>query len=335
MKILKWLLFILLILAAFVLIVPLFLPSTVRVSAGTEIALSPEQVFHNVASYTDRTAWDPWLQTDPEAEVDIVSKPGYIGSEYTWNGRKIKTGRMVVDSVVYGRYIASGIYFGKDPNPARVEWNLENTGAGTGVTWQFTAGTSWPLERLMMNLFKGPMKQDLEKGLSGLKKYLEEHPPQLSSLGEIQTGTIGPMYAMVIGASGTMDQFGEQMSRLFPKLAAEVERQGLQMSGVPFSHYLSYNRETGVSRYLCGIPVASPGKNSGEFRARAYPEIKVLKAIHTGPYEGFIDSYGTLMDYIAENEIPVTMEAFEFYLTDPLQDPVQTRWKTLLAMPLK
>ena len=191
------------------------------------------------------------------------------------------------------------------------------------------------MERLMMNLFRGSLRKDFERGLAGLKRYLEENPPRLSSLGEIQTGTIGPMYAMVVGASGTMEQFGEQMSQLFPMLAAEVERQGLQMSGVPFCHYLSYDQGTGISRYLCGIPVAAPGRNSGEFKARNYPGIKVVKAVHTGPYEGFIDSYGILMDYITDNEIPVTMEAYEFYLSDPMEDPIQTRWKTLIAMPLK
>jgi ABC-type glycerol-3-phosphate transport system permease component len=162
MKILKWLLYIVLVLAALVLIVPLFLPSTVQVSAEKEVAVSPEQAFHNLASYSDRNAWDPWLVDEPDAEFTIRSEPGYAGSEYTWNGKKIKTGRI-----------------------------------------------------------------------------------------------------------------------------------------------------------------------------RSYPEILVLQAVHKGPYEDLADSYHILMDYIDSNRTDVTMEAFEFYLTDPDTKPMVTQRQTLIAMPLQ
>ena len=335
MKILKWLLYIVLVLAALVLIVPLFLPSTVQVSAEQDVEVSPEQAFHNLASYTDRNAWDPWLEAEPEAEFAIRSEPGYAGSEFTWDGKKIKSGRIVVDSVVFGKTIASLIYFGKVTSPDRVEWDLEKTETGTHLRWIFTAKAAYPVERLMYSLFKGGLQKDLQKGLDNLKTYLEENPPSLSSLGKIEQGKVGPMYALVTGASGTMDQFGEQMSELFPKLAAEVGKQGLEISGPPFCDYLSYDEKTGIARYLCGIPVATPGKNAGDVRVRSYREIPVIQAVHTGPYEDLADSYNALMEYIDSNGIEVTMEAFEFYLTDPATEPMVTQWQTLIAMPLK
>ncbi len=335
MKILKWLLYIVLILVALVLIVPLFLPATVGVSSQVEVAVSPAQVFHNAASYTDRNLWDPWLEADPEAAYTLTPQPGYVGSEYTWNGEMINTGKIVVDSVVFGEYIASDIYFGDDPEPGRVEWDLEKSDGGTLINWKFSSPTKYPVERLMMNVFKGRMKKEFDKGLGNLKKYLEENPPVLSSLGEISEGTIAPMYTMVAHASGTMDQFGEQMAELFPKLAAEVEAQGLRMAGAPFSHYLSWDEETGITEYLCGIPVATKGKDGEGIKAKTYREIPVIQAIHTGPYEDFMHSYTKLMEYIEENGIEVTMEAFEFYLTDPMSEPIVTKWQTLIAMPLK
>lgn len=51
-------------LAALVLVIPLFLPPTVKVTTSKEITLSPAQVFYIVASYTDRNKWDPWLEAD-------------------------------------------------------------------------------------------------------------------------------------------------------------------------------------------------------------------------------------------------------------------------------
>jgi AraC family transcriptional regulator len=334
MKILKWLLYILIFLVALVLIIPLFLPATVMTSAEITVNLSPAQVFHNAAQFTDRDKWDPWLEMDPEADFVLSPQPGYVGSEYTWDGEKIKTGRIVVDTVVFGEYIRSRIYFGDDPEPGIVKWRLKGTDQGTEITWTFIAETAYPVERLMMNLFKGQMKSSFEHGLANLKAYLEENPPVMSTLGEISEGTVGPMFALVAAASGTMDQFSEQMGRLYPMIMEEVRAQGLRMAGPSFCHYLSYDEQTGITEYLCGIPVASMGKEGDGVTTKVYREIPVIQAMHTGPYEELERSYGILMKYIEENGVNVTMEAFEIYLTDPMAEPMTTRWKTLIAMPL-
>lgn len=334
MKILKWILYIVLVIVALGLIIPLFLPSTVSISTGKEIAVSPAQVFHNVASFTDRDAWDPWLEEDPEAEFTLDPKPGYVGSEYTWNGKMIKTGRIVVDSVVFGEYIASRIYFGDDPDPGRVEWNLEESETGTKLTWKFSTETTYPVERLMMNLFKGQMKESLARGLQNLKEYLEENPPVLSTLSEITFGTIPPMHALVIAEKSTLEEMGAHMERMYGQLAAAVEAQQLTYAGAPFSHDLSFDMETGVTEYLAGIPVAPEGKSSGEIQARAYPAMKVIQAMHSGPYQELGISYVKILAWLEEKGIETTGESFEFYLGDPTQEPDQTKWQTLIALPL-
>jgi effector-binding domain-containing protein len=335
MKILKWLLCIVLVLVALVLVIALILPSTVTVSAEKEVAVTPLQVFHNAALFTDRNLWDPWLETEPEADFTIESNPDYAGSTYTWNGKKIKTGRMQVDSVVFGKYIASSIYFGENPEPNLVEWTLDKTDSGTMIEWAFTAEGTYPMGRLFLTLMKGGMLESFNRGLENLKAYLEENPPVLSSLGEIETGTVGPMSALVIGAKGTMDQFALQMSEMFPKLSMEVDAQGLQMAGPPFTHYLTYDEATGITEYLCGIQVTTEGTSTGEIMAKAYTEIPVIKAMHTGPYEEFERSYKIMMEYFEREGLTMTMEAFEFYYTDPRTEPLTTKWQTLIAMPLK
>lgn len=335
MKILKWLLYIVLVLVALVLIVPLFMPSTTNIKAEQLVSVTPEQVFINAARYTDRDKWDPWLEMEPDAEMTITPNPDYVGSTYTWKGKKLNTGKMVVDSVAFGKYIAASIYFGKDPKPSLVEWKLEPAAEGTKINWSFTSEGAWPLERLWLNLFKGVMLSDFKHGLSNYKDYLDENPPALSVLGPIEPSVLPAMNAIVIEASGTMDQFGEQMAELFPRLAAEQEAKGLEMAGPPFSHYLSYDEETGVAQYLVGIPITGKAKNSGDIKFKSYKEMPVIQAVHTGPYEGLHQSYGKLMEYVEDNAIDLKMEAFEIYLTDPMAEPDVTRWQTLIAMPLK
>ncbi len=335
MKILKWLLYIVLFIVALLLIIPLFLPATVEISSQKGIMVSPAQVFHNVASYTDRNIWDPWLETEPGAGFTVESKPDYVGSSYTWSGKKIGSGRMVVDSVSFGKYIASNIYFGDDSEPALVEWDLEKADGGTDVTWKFTAVGKYPVERLMLNMMKGSMKKSFEKGLDNLKAYLEENPPVLSTLGEITTGRIGPVHALMLGTRGTMEEVGMQMGQMYADIMSEMNAQGLQMAGAPFCHYLSYDEETGITECLAGIPTSAKGNDSGDILSRTYPEMEVLMAVHSGPYDELSASYGKLMEYIEANQVGVAWESFEFYHTGPESEPNVTKWRTLIAFPLK
>jgi len=334
MKFLKWFLIVVLFLAALVLIIPLFLPSTIEVSTSKQVAVLPYQVFHNAAMYTDRDAWDPWLETDPEAEVTIDSKPDYIGSTYSWNGEKIKNGKMQVDSVVFGKYIASSIWFGDNPEASLVEWILEPIEFGTSITWNFSAEGAYPIERLMINLMKGGMLKSFDKGMENLSKYLEMHPPRLASLGEITEGELPGMVTLVSPAKGTMEEMGDIMGDLYGKIIAQIGTQGLEMAGAPFTHYLSFDQATGIAEFLAGIPVASAGKDTDDVMVKKYRKMKVVQAIHQGPYEEFRFSYEKLMRHVQENELDVAFEAFEIYYTDPMSEPDVRKWQTMIAFPL-
>jgi AraC family transcriptional regulator len=116
---------------------------------------------------------------------------------------------------------------------------------------------------------------------------------------------------------------------------AEMGSQGLQITGAPFSHYLSFDQASGVTEYLVGIHVSGKGKNSGIIKAVNYPEMQVIQAIHTGPYEDLHVSYARIMEYIAVNKIQITGETIEFYFTDPSQEPDITKWQTLITFPLR
>ena len=334
MKILKWFFLIALILVALVLIIPLFLPSTIEISSEKEILVSPAQVFHNAASYTDRNKWDPWLETEPDAAFSIESRPDYTGSEYTWNGKKIKAGRMVVDSVVFGKYIASLIYFGDDTRPSLVEWMIDQTEEGAMITWRFTADGAYPVERLMLNLFKGQMRSSFEKGLANLKLYLEENPPVLSSLGDIEEGTIDRMFTLISPGKGTLEDMAEQMPELYGRLMRELEVQGLEIAGAYFTHYISSDEETGVMEYFAGLQVSDRGKDAEEITAKRYREMDVIQAMHYGPYLELGTSYQKMMEYIGSNQIGVSGESFEFYFSDPGLELNVTKWQTLIAFPL-
>jgi effector-binding domain-containing protein len=335
MKFLKWLLIIVLIIVALFLVIPLFFPATVEFSATKEIAVSPAQAFVNIVTYTQRIKWDPWLPVDPDAQWTVKARPDYVGSLYTWNGKKVGTGQEKVDSVVFGKYIAANLRFGKDTAGSLVEWTFEPSGAGTLVTWSFKDKTKYPVERLMLNIYKSGLKISFEKGLENLKTYLEAKPPVLSRIGNIERGMIAPMFTLVIKTRGTMQEMSQQIPKIYEKLFTEMYKQGLQVTGAPFCHYLTFDQASGISEYLTGIHVSGKGKNAGDIKAINYPAMDVIQAIHYGPYADLMNSYNKIMDYIAVNQIKITGESMEIYYTDPSLEPDVTKLQTLIAFPLK
>jgi effector-binding domain-containing protein len=335
MKALKVIGIIIAVLLAAILIIPLFSPATVEVSSSTEIALEPGQIFPSVASFQGRTAWDPWLTNDSTASADMVSKPGYVGSTYAWEGQAVGTGKMEVISVKENAHIESHLWFGGAEDPALVEWEFQQVDGGTQVVWSFAQETAYPFGRLGMMIGKGFLKKAFDEGLANLKEVMEANPPAMDHLGPITVETMPAMETIVASGGGTMDEIGQVLGELYGKVFEAVGRQELTLSGPPFAHYLDYDETSGYSRILAGAIVAKPGQDLNDLLARSYPEMKVVQALHTGPYDKLSTSYESMGAYVAEQGLELTGEAFEFYRVgmQDTQDP--SRWETLIAMPLK
>lgn len=156
-----------------------------------------------------------------------------------------------------------------------------------------------------------------------------------SHLGPISIETQGAMVAMTVAGAGTMGTIGQDLERLYGSIMTEISKQQLQMSGPPFVHYLDYDEATGHSNYMAGIPVVHSGEDSDMVHSVSYAEMKVVQALHTGPYEEFVNSYAEIGDYIMKNSLKVTGQAFEFYLTHPDSEPDPNYWKTTIAFPLQ
>jgi effector-binding domain-containing protein/uncharacterized protein YndB with AHSA1/START domain len=335
MKALKIILIIVGVLVAAILIVPLFSPATAEVSAEIDIALEPSQIFPGVASFSDREAWDPWVSQDSTAEVSIQSEKGYVGSTYAWKGEKVGSGKMEVVSVKENQYIESSLWFGEVETPSLVEWSFEEVDGGTHVKWSFAQETAWPIQRLGMMMGKVFLKQSFELGLANLKEYMESMPQSQSSLSPITVATQNSMFALVADGAGTMETIGEQLGELYGLIYAEAEKQGLQLSGPSFIHYLDYDEATGFSNYRAGFMVDRAGRDAGKVVAVEYPEIQVVQAMHTGPYEEFTSSYDKMDTYITTQGLEISGEAFEFYVTGMMTESDNSKWETLIAFPLK
>ncbi|MGC9341992.1 MAG: SRPBCC family protein [Bacteroidales bacterium] len=328
MKVLKWIFIIVGGIVTAALIIALFLPKKVNVTSSIDIDQSPAKVFHSVALFNNREAWDPWVSEDSTTRVDIFPRAEYVGSTYEWEGEAVGTGKMQVDSIAYAEYISSRIWFGGQPEPAKVSWEFTPVNGNTNVKWGFHADASYPLGRLFLNLMKGSLQDDLDKGLQNLKNFLDGKEIKLSTLSEITKTEIPSIVSMVAKTSGTMEEIISEVDNLIAAVMETVDQQNLDITGNPFCYYTDYNPEDETTTLYCGIPVREAGEPTDDVMPVTFPESKAIMAIHTGPYDEFTDSYTALMQYVDENKIPVNWNAWEFYINDPMELKYPTLYKT-------
>jgi effector-binding domain-containing protein/uncharacterized protein YndB with AHSA1/START domain len=334
MKVLKWIFIVLLALLAILVIIGFSSPKEVKVTTTEEINLPPAKVFHFVAGFVDRTAWDPWIKADTAAKFTFDIMPGYVGSKYNWEGPKVGKGLMIVDSIVPGSYLRNSVSL----MPGKFipeEWKFTPSGSGTAIEWTITMTSGSPFGRLANKAFKGIIQKTMDSGKTDLKNYLETHGVQLSKLTEIGIEEYPAIEALTVSAVVTMADvaawFGQSMGRLM----AEQQAQNLQPQGMPFARYESFDPETGKFTMIAGVPVSAGGKTKGDIRLVKYGAFNALKGLHNGPYDELSVSYGALQKYALDNGLELNGVVWEYYLSDPAEAADPTQLLTLIAMELK
>lgn len=334
MKVLKWILIVILVLVVLTAGIGFMMPKEVKVTVTEEISLPPYKVFHFVAGFVDRTAWDPWIKADTATECTFDVKPGYTGSTYKWQGPKIGTGMMEVDSVVIGSYLHNKVSFSRG-EPVPEEWIFTPTDNGTAFSWTVTMSSPSPFGRIMNAMFKGMILKTMESGRTDLRNYLETNGVTMSTVSDFSVEEYPAIEALTLSASGTFEETARMMGEFFGRVFAEVEAQKLQPQGMPFAYFTNLDLEARTSDMIAGVAVSAGAKDSGDIKAVKFKAYRAARAIHTGPYEEMEGSYETLGKYAAENGLEIIGDSWEFYLNSPMEVADQTLLQTMILLPVK
>ena len=319
MKVLKWILGIIVVIAAVVLIWGAVLPKIFYGESVITIDRPAMMIYQSVASFENRAQWDPWIESEPEAEVVINSawENNLIGSEYSWNGEIIGTGMMRIDSVIPGEKIYAALFFGESEKPGLVTWIFTPEDNSTKVTWTLTSETAYPIERIIFSLMGKGMKESFDRGLSNLKSVMEEQPVKKSYFKDLKIEEMNGFDAIVAYGEATMEQMPVVMGQLYGELFGQMNRQGLQYAGMPFSFYHDPSANTEPFHFYAGIPVDKAPRVTRKTEPMFFESQKALSVLHIGSYEELNHTYTFLMKIIQENQIDVSGQVLEFYQNDP------------------
>lgn len=175
MRIIKWLVGIVVVLAIVFFAGGFLLPKDVAVARSIEIDAPASEVFPHVNSLKAGAEWSPWLGRDPEVQLAYSGPDAGVGAKLDWVSEhpQVGTGSQIISASIQDQKVTTDLDFG-DMGTAVANFDLVENGGKTVITWGFEADMgSNPMGRWMGLMMDRWVGGDYEAGLANLKALVE------------------------------------------------------------------------------------------------------------------------------------------------------------------
>lgn len=172
-----WIILLVLVAAVAVVLIAAALKSnTFRIERSAVINAPPEKVFALINDFKSFNTWNPWLRMDPDTVGTYAGAASGQGAAYSWESKKVGTGRMeIADSTPPSR-ITLKLDFLKPFEAHNIaDFALTPEAGGTKVTWAMHGPQ--PFVPRLMSLFVSMDKmvgKSFEDGLANMKAIAEK-----------------------------------------------------------------------------------------------------------------------------------------------------------------
>ena len=341
MKILRTLLFILLILIILFLLISLFLPSTVHVDESITIKSNVNNTFSQINNLKNWQKWSPYQQSDPKMLIKISLPSEGIGAKQSWVSKEIGNGSISIREVIPDKSISGDLIYDNDTKALSL-WEFEPAVEGTKLTWSIDViDLSYPFGR-WAGLFMGNnIHNTIQRGLNNIKSLVESNlitkPVIYSSYGKTSEVTESEMHSMIILSikdSCKIEEFSIKFKEMYAEINSYIKATNSKQIAPPFAIYHSWNPK-GLSVVEACIRINKYLKNKGRIIFTEVPQYKIASVIHYGPYSTIGSAYDILEKYIKNNNKSIANDPREVYLTDPSLVNDSTRWETQVYYPIR
>jgi len=312
-------------LALAVVVIGVFLPSTVHVVRETVIDAPAATVFALVNDVRRMQEWSPWMRPSAGGESSFSGPRRGDGASVRFTAPTGESGRQTVITSDPFRSVVMKIEL--EGSPAfRSAFMLDALQGRTKVIW--TCDTDLGLDLLARYLrpgFRTRIGGDYENGLADLKSLAESLPRADFSDLEIEHMIVEPQtiaYATTNSMPNALAVSEAMGAALFDVLRF-IDRHGLREAGAP----LSISRTFSGSRLVfdAGVPVqgmveSTVASGEGVRLGQSYGG-PVVRVAHTGPYGSLAETHEKIAAYLAAYGIERNGDAWESYESDPARTP--------------
>ncbi|HET7773305.1 MAG TPA: SRPBCC family protein [Burkholderiaceae bacterium] len=174
MKVIKWIVIVIVALAAILVGGGYLLSPKFTVTRSTIIQAPPEAVYALVAAPKEWKRWSVWTARDPAMAIEYSGPESGAGAKWSWKSKSQGDGTMSFTAAEAPKRVAYDLYFPDFGTTSTGELRFEPDGAGTKVTWVMNGDMgNNPLFRWIGLNADSMVGKDFESGLAGLKKVAE------------------------------------------------------------------------------------------------------------------------------------------------------------------
>ncbi len=315
------------------LVIAFFLPRQVHVERKGTINAPPKVVFNQVNNLHTWEKWAVWNQMDPDMQVEFEHTGIGKGAAYTWESENpnLGSGKLTITESVPYDSIATKMNF-MEEGISTGYFLFEEKNGQTEITWAFDTDLgNNPVARWMGLFFESMIGPDFEQGIENLKIVAEIIVQEGRPIVEIVQ--LPEFNYISVRDEVELEAVSTQMGQVYSQLMNLIERHDLVMTDMPFAiyHKIDGNRID----LECGIPVDYGIDPQGAVLSGKMPSRTYAVADHIGSYENLDQTHSFIQRWIPENGLSLAGSPMEKYLTDPQQQPDESKWVTVIYYPVQ
>ncbi|HHX8640761.1 TPA: SRPBCC family protein [Vibrio diabolicus] len=288
-----------------------------QVSRSIEINKNQSEIIGYLKDFNNWPDWSPWIILEPSCELTFSDNQGHVGAGYQWNGQRIGTGAIVLESTQEHRLDMELHFFRPIKSHGKVTLIVTPSQGGCLVEWQMQSRVPWYLF-FLKSMFKSMIEMDYQRGLRMLKSKLETGQV-LSDLVEIGNRTQLQVHYIGIKSEASIPELGPVVEEQVHKLKQIVDDKGLSVNGELFCYYESMDMQKGMFEFITCLPLdnavtAPEGAVSGTI-----PESETFVVEHRGEYQFLGNAWALAMNLVRQSGMKAKTSplGIERYLDNP------------------
>lgn len=340
MKILKYLLFLLLLIVIGSAIYFGTKDGRYDLQESLVIKAPPELVFSKVNDYRSWEEWGPWKKGDSTIRFTYAEKTSGQGASYSWEGEV--SGSMTTTKVIPNKEIEQDLTL-QTPGGKRepkIYWTFEEVNGGTKVTWgmkgehtltdkAYYAISGFDFDAAIHKMNKDGLEAIAQEVEADMKEY------SINVDGLTQYGGGYYMYTTAVAKQSELKEKTEPMMQL---VSTFISKNNLNMAGKPFIIYNEIDTANNTVIFSTAFPVKEKVITpEGSPVVCGFMEpVSAVKISLKGNYEHLPEAYTQGRQYAEKNnyQIDPLGKMFEVYITDPTESPNPANWLTEIYLPV-
>lgn len=175
MKVIKYLIFIAVVVAILIVGISLLLPKSSYVERSIVIKAPKSLLFDLVSDLHNFQKWSPWSRRDPNMQTMFEGPSSGVGTKMVWKSEELGNGSMEITEYDPYDHAAAYLDFG-DMGDATTNYTISSDPTGSKIVWSFRTDHPGIVGRYMGLMMDKWVGKDYEEGLANLKEMAESMP---------------------------------------------------------------------------------------------------------------------------------------------------------------